>query len=218
MNVLVLAAHPDDETLGCGATIHKHASRGDNVCVMTFTNGSASRGPSSSDRRHQLYTAGEILGFQVLDAFPFPDNAMDGIPLLDVIHEVEKTLTEKKYTPDVVYTHSPACLNVDHRVVFEVSNVVFRGGPSSVYCFEVPSSTEWDLDPMRRFVPNHYSVLSPENVQAKMNALTKAYDNELRSFPHPRSTMALSAKMRSSGSEIMTSWAERFQMVRGIAR
>ena len=211
--ILILAAHPDDETLGCGATIAKLSKQNHDIELLTFTNGESARDDyDGQNRNDSLNKVSKILGIKKFKNGNFPDNKMDSIPLLDVCKFIEKEVEE---IPDIIFTHHPGCLNIDHNIVFRAVITVFR--PLSkkeieINCFEIPSSTEWN--PNNNFECNLY--INVEGfVEKKIEAL-KVYDKEMRPYPHPRSYDSILNKMKSSGNEVSLSYAEKFQTMRRI--
>ena len=121
--VLVIAAHPDDEVLGCGGTITRHAAEGDAVHILIMAEGVTSRDKTrdTEARQEDLSTlaqtakkAGSFLGAESVELLSFPDNRMDTLPLLDVVKEIEDRL--KKIKPSLVYTHHQSDLNIDHQI------------------------------------------------------------------------------------------------------
>lgn len=212
MSVLVLSAHPDDEALGCGATIHK-LSKSRRVCVVTFTDGGGAR-PGGASRSSELHVSASKLGFEVLGTLAFPDNQMDSVPLLSVNQTLEDILVRENFTPDLILTHNPWCLNIDHRRVFESTQVISRMMKCKVMCYEVPSSSEWNA--VSEFRSNCYVELSDEDVDAKIDALQTAYAGELRSGYHPRSVESILTSMRLNGSVIGVKYAERFMSIREV--
>jgi LmbE family N-acetylglucosaminyl deacetylase len=207
MNILVAAAHPDDEALGCGGTIKKFVDEGHDVRVLTFTDGGKAR-DGGSDRRYQLFSSSKILGFSILDTFGFPDNAMDSVSLLAINQATERLLIETKFTPEIILTHNPWCLNVDHKKVFECVQVLTRISHCKVMCFEIPSSSEWNH--VSEFKANCYVKLNQSQVDAKIESLRKSYAEEMRQYPHPRSIENIFNSLRTNGSVIGVEYAERF--------
>ena len=147
--ILVVAAHADDETLGCGGTIARHVSEGDTVHVMIMTNGVGARGDGDEkaikERQEAFHKAMSILGVQKTYENDFPDNRMDTFPLLEITQSVEKVI--KKIEPSIVYTHHYGDLNIDHQITHKAVITACRPIPQSsvkeIYSFEVLSSTEW---------------------------------------------------------------------------
>lgn len=186
--VLVVAAHPDDEVLGCGGTIAAHRLKGDQVHVAILAQGLASRGEVDEAERARLHQAARdaqtILGAASLSLFDFPDNRLDSIDLLDLVKVVEGLLA--RHRPSIVYTHFADDLNIDHRRTYQAVMTACRplegSSVESLLCFEVPSSTEWSNCP---FTPNWYVDISG-TLEKKVRAL-EAYAGEMRPFPHPRS-------------------------------
>jgi N-acetylglucosamine malate deacetylase 1 len=219
MNILILAAHPDDETLGCGATIAKMSQNGDSVHLLTFTNGISARDNyKSNDRRHSVEKVCEILGIKNFETFNFPDNEMDSVPLLSVVKKIEKYIEKNSLNPDIVFTHSPYCLNIDHKIVSKATTTVFRGlsrfAPIKILSYEVPSSSEWN--PISSFTPNVYYDVG-HTYKSKMKALS-VYSDEMREHPHPRSKENCKRLMKVYGAECGLDMAERFMILREVIK
>ena len=222
-NVLVVAAHPDDEVFGCGGTIARHVAEGDHVDVVFFTDGVGARfeAGSSASRAEQLVRnksacrAAEILGIAPPAGFGFPDNRLDAINLLDLVKALE-TVGER-CRPSLVYTHWAGDLNVDHRLVHQAVITAFRPMADTtvtgIRSFEIPSSTEWgDRSLTSAFQPNLFVAID-RFMDVKRRAL-EAYAQELRPFPHPRSYEAIEALARWRGAELGLMAAEAFVTIR----
>jgi LmbE family N-acetylglucosaminyl deacetylase len=224
MKILVICAHPDDEALGCGGTLARHAALGDKVSVCFVTDGESARATKTNEgvkkRRKAAEQAASVLGVGAVEFAQFPDNQLDTVPLLDLARHVEGLAS--KYAPDVVYTHHGGDLNVDHRLTFQAVLTAFRPvgavpAVESILSFEVPSSTEWS-DPAigSSFIPNHFVDIS-RTLDRKMKALD-AYKDEMRIFPHPRSPEALRALAAWRGASAGVTAAEAFVLVRRTIR
>ena len=213
-NVLVLAAHPDDETLGCGATISRLSSEGYDVHLLTFTDGVGARSIKRfGNRNDKLESVKNILGLKSYKSGNFPDNKMDSIPLLDVCKFIENNVD---YDPDIIFTHHSGCLNVDHRIVYEATLTAFRpqfGKNIKIYSYYVPSST--DYNPTNNFIGNvYYNVVDYKDI--KLKCLKKCYDEEMREYPHTRSYENIENLMKVWGSEVGLKYAEKFKLIREI--
>lgn len=212
--VLILAAHPDDETLGCGATIAKLASAGHQIRLLTFTDGESSRGVVGRNRNTKLNNVSKILGIQSYRVGNFPDNQMDSVSLLEICKFIEANIES---SPDMIFTHHPNCLNIDHTTVHRAALTVFRpqqGHPVDFFTFYVPSSTDWN--PLASFQANTYFDVEKE-VKKKIKAL-RCYDAEMRTYPHSRSYENVMNLMKAWGSEVGLRYAEKFQCIRRIVR
>lgn len=227
MKILVFAAHPDDEVLGCGGTIAAHTLCGDEVRVVLFAEGVTSRFPRRSAAartalarlRSAARKANRILGVTKLIIQRFPDNRMDSVPLLEVVRAVEAIMT--RFPPDVVYTHHGSDLNVDHRVVHQAVNTACRPLPGhpvrTLLYFEVQSSTEWQsVAAATSFAPDWFSDISA-TLPLKLNALG-VYADEMRPWPHARSLENVEATARVRGATVGVDAAEAFMLGRRIAR
>ena len=224
--VLCVAAHPDDEILGCGATLAKHVSSGDVVHILIMAEGETSR-QSSRDReaiREQLShltqcakNASSSIGVSSVKVLSLPDNRLDSLDLLDLVKLVEEFVYRLK--PSIVYTHHSGDVNVDHRLIHHAVVTACRPQPGhpvkSLFSFEVPSSTEWQVPgTAQSFSPNHFVDIS-NFLEAKIKAL-HFYSSEMRTWPHPRSYTAVEHLARYRGSQVGLEAAEAFSLLRSI--
>jgi LmbE family N-acetylglucosaminyl deacetylase len=225
LRVLVVAAHPDDEVLGCGGTIAWHADQGHEVAIHIMAEGATSR----TDVPDRLAMAAELEGLRrsareaaaLLGASisfgGYADNRMDSVDLLDVIKSVERVIAE--FRPERIYTHHSGDVNIDHSIVHHAVVTACRPVPRhsvrSLLFFETPSSTEWQPAPSGAvFAPNWF-VSIETTIEKKLDAL-KAYESEMREFPHPRSLVAIEHLARWRGASAGVNAAEAFMLGRLI--
>jgi LmbE family N-acetylglucosaminyl deacetylase len=219
--VLVVAAHPDDETLGVGGTIARYVDRGDEVWVCLLADGVTARHEEKQRQRQCAEEAARILGVKRLIFCDLPDQRLDGLALLDVIRPIEACVRE--FGPHLVFTHFGEDVNQDHRVAFRATMVATRpvdgSTVQSVLCFETPSSTEWAPPlPGSVFAPNVFvEILAtlPRKLQA-MRAYAHTFSNEVRAFPHPRSYEALETYAKRHGITVGLRAAEPFMLIRQL--
>ena len=220
--VLVIVAHPDDETIGMGGTIKRHTDQGDEVFVVSMTNGTGSRdtqfNSNAKIRKINSQKASDFLKFIWHEQFDYEDNQMDKYPLLDIIKKIEKV--KAKLKPELVYTHSPTDLNIDHRVLSQAVLTAFRPQPEEICkeirLFEVPSATDYGIDTINgNFSPNLFISIDKESWNLKSKALG-AYDGEIKSYPHSRSMQAIKNLAHLRGNQVGIDMAEAFQMIRKI--
>lgn len=220
-NVLIVAAHPDDEVLGCAGAAAKHAAAGDKVFLQILAEGSASRFSNSLDAldsvmalRASAHKAAKVMGISDLELLRFPDNQMDTVPQLDVNKAVE--IAVDRWKPTIVYTHHAYDLNVDHRIVHEAVLTACRPLPSQsvreIYCFEVASSTEWQMPGPWAFTPQMHVDISA-HWETKRAAL-ECYESEMRPWPHARSMQAVEHLARIRGANVGCAAAEAFMVAR----
>ncbi|GFM35152.1 PIG-L deacetylase family protein [Desulfovibrio subterraneus] len=222
---LVVAAHPDDEVLGCGGTIAKLAMNGFSVDVIIMAEGETSRSSfeqSSAEEslaalRKAATEAGALLGAASVVLLGLPDNRMDSMDLLDVVKRLEATVGDTCY--NAVYTHHSGDVNIDHQIVNRAVVTVFRPMPGkhnpSIYAFEVPSSTEWQPPSQSfPFLPTVFVDVSAV-LERKIAAL-KVYESEMRPWPHARSLAAVEALAKWRGATVGVDAAEAFVACRII--
>lgn len=218
--ILVIAAHPDDELLGTGATIRKHAEAGNEVHCVILGEGILSRTKSERSEVDVLKKAGEkanrIIGAQSVRFFSFPDNAFDTVSLLEIAKTVEQAVDNVR--PDIVYTHFGNDLNIDHRRTFEAVMTACRPcnphAPKTIFSFEILSSTEWQSKRESQFAPDTYEDIS-KTLEKKIEAL-ECYASELRPFPHSRSLEGVRLLAGFRGIEAGLPSAEAFMTIRRV--
>jgi len=222
MNVMVVAAHPDDEILGCGGTIARHSQAGDRVTVLILGTGGLSREGvpqiAVDVLRKQSHDAGSILGAEDVRVLDLPDNRFDSVDLLDIVKRVEAVITGVR--PEAIYTHYANDLNVDHRRTLQAVVTACRPQKSCsvrrILAFEVPSSTEWQTPTDGgSFGPNVFIDIS-NTLDLKLRALS-VFSGELRDFPHPRSLRAVKALAEWRGATAGFVAAEAFVLVRELS-
>jgi len=215
--ILVIVAHPDDEALGCGATIAKHTKNGDKVQVVFIADGFSSRETKDDKRNLPATEVADILGCENPIFLNFPDNQLDVVSLLKVIKEIEKIINDVQ--PNIIYTHYFGDLNIDHQITHKAVMTACRPQPSfcvkEIYSFETLSATHWQsLSMGNAFNPNYFVDVSGFMKQ-KINAL-EYYDNEMRDYPHARSYKAVESLAKFRGSIIGVQDAEAFVVERLI--
>jgi len=221
MNVLVLAAHPDDEVLGMGGTIAWHAERGDAVRVVVVTDGSSAQYPGDADTRarkeQEALRAAAELGVSDYVHLDLPDMRLDTLPHVQVNRIVEEHVFG--FQPAVVYTPHPD-VNLDHRVLFDSVAVAARPTPGQpvrrLLTYAPTSSTEWTPAPLNWFVPNWFVDIG-DLLERKVAAFAH-YETERREYPHPRSERAIRAAAAFYGASCGCEHAEPFVLVRGLER
>ena len=216
--VLIVAAHPDDEVLGCGGTILRHTENKDDVQIVFVSDGEISRDNSNEKkikRNEAAKTVSKELGCKEPIFLDFPDNQLDTIPLLKIIKLIENILGTFK--PNIVYTHYYNDLNIDHQItskaVLTACRPIGEDFVKQIFLFEIPSSTEWSIA-SSHFKPNKY--ISITNFSDKKKKLLKIYGNEMRDFPHPRSIKYISSIETIRGSESGLEEAEAFLVFREV--
>jgi LmbE family N-acetylglucosaminyl deacetylase len=216
VNVLVVAAHPDDEVLGPGGTILRHVKAGDDVTVLIACTGTNLRYGSAVTAAllDAAREVGELLSVRLVLG-GLPDQALDTLSLPTVVDVVEREIRTAE--AELVYVHHWGDINRDHRILCEATAVATRPyaapGVRAIRCFETPSSTEWGSSAgLAPFVPNLF-VDVVDTLEAKIGAFAR-YRSEVRPVPHPRSLDALADRARYWGSVSGMDSAEPFVVLR----
>jgi len=217
--VLVVAAHSDDEALGCAGTIAKHTAAGDQVHVLFMTDGVGSRDATDTDviaRQKATKEAMDALGVTAMQNLNFPDNKMDSVALLEIVKEVEISLS--KLEPNILYTHHIGDLNIDHCITHKAVMTACRPQPGlsvkEIYAFEVLSSTEWQTPGVNAFCPTVYVDIT-DFIEIKKKVLN-VYSDEMRQPPHTRSIENALRLCELRGNAVGIKSAEAFMCIRKI--
>ena len=223
-NVLIVAAHPDDELLGEGGTVRRLADAGATVRAVIMAEGLTSRAETREESdlgelaelQKDAKAAAKVVGFRSIDFCGFPDNRMDEVDLLDVVKRVSRFV--ELYRPDTIFTHHHGDLNIDHRrtceAVLTACRPVGKYCVKRIYAFETPSSTEWSYTYGEPFRPNAFFDVT-ETLEAKVLGMAK-YRSEGAEAPHPRSSEALRALAAYRGSNVGRTYAEAFMLLREV--
>ena len=223
---LIIAAHPDDEVLGCGGSMAKWSKDGSEVHVLIMSKGVTSRyKKGDKSRRRKDFSelaistkkAGEIIGSSSIELLDYPDNRMDSVDLLDVVKSIENKI--KKIKPECVVTHHCGDLNIDHQIINQAVLTACRPQPGqlikSILSFEVPSATDWQSSSHSNFFrPNWFEDIT-DTLKIKIKAL-EAYKSEMRKWPHARSIKALDHLAKWRGASVGYDAAEAFVLIRKL--
>jgi LmbE family N-acetylglucosaminyl deacetylase len=212
--VLVIAAHPDDEVLGCGGTIAIHRCAGHSVTVVIVAAGRPGSGPVS-DQTACAKPALRVLGVDDVRLLGLPDQQLDRMSLTEMIAPLQEAVEDVR--PTVVYCQHGGDVNRDHQLVFQAAMVATRPVQASIralYTFDTASSTEWAFP--RTFVPDTWVDISG-TLDRKLRAMER-YESELRAFPHPRSIEGLRYRAQAWGAQCCVPAAEVFMTVRRVLR
>jgi len=230
MKILAIAAHPDDEVLGCGGFLYSRRLAGDEVRILLMGEGITSRLEKrviTPDVEEQLLllkknagSCADELGANDLQFADLPDNRFDSVDMLDVVKIVEKSI--KNFSPDIIFTHYGHDLNIDHRICYNAVMTAARPHSSAfvpeIYAFEVPSSTDFiPSSGFTPFQPNFYFELSEKALETKLKAYSN-YITEVPAFPHSRSIEALRIYHAKRGIECGVLRAEAFIQVRRVIK
>lgn len=219
MKYLIIVAHPDDEVLGAGATIHKLIENRNDVAICTMANHAAARANISDTLADDQKKAMDILGVKKFYSTDFPNIKMNTVPHLELVQYIEKCIED--FGAEAIITHHPSDTNMDHQETSRVAQAACRlfqrkpGVPDlKLFLYmEVLSSTEWSLDSSaNRFTPNYYVGIGKEGVEIKLRAL-KAYKGVMRDYPHPRSDEAIRGLAAYRGGQAGCNYAEAFESV-----
>lgn len=218
--VLIVAAHPDDEVLMCGALSRKLSNNGVEIKTLILGEGITSRDNYTQEEvdllHSQVETANKLIGSQLIHLHDFSDNRFDSVDLLDIVKVISKYKND--FVPDTIITHYRNDLNIDHRRTYEA--VITATRPMEDECIknilsgEVLSSTEWQFP--HTFSPNIFYDVS-DTLESKISAM-KVYSSEIRQYPHPRSIEGIINTSKYWGMQIGLKECEVFELIRLIVQ
>ena len=225
--LLIVAAHPDDEVLGCGATIAKAREAGDEVRVVFLAEGITARydpeefdlpqvRAQSRQRNDNATQALDILGVPAGEVFTNERYCcrLDQVPQIDLVKEIEGHIRE--FRPTCLLTHWAQDTNVDHglthRAVLAATRPTGIGFLTRIEAFEVLSSSEWNTT--TAFPANSFVDVTAQ-IERKIEAMA-AYGDELRDAPHPRSAEVIRGLASFRGAQAGVRYAEGFSLIRSL--
>lgn len=221
--ILIVAAHPDDEVLGCFGTVSKLIKEGYEAYTLILGEGKTSRLDTRKieENKEQLKIlndeikkANDIIGIKKCFVYDFPDNRFDSVDLLDIIKVISKIKEEIK--PDIIFTHYENDLNIDHKITYQAVITATRPleneSVKEIYSFEILSSTEWQY-PIS-FSPDVFFDIQ-DTIELKLNAM-QCYKSELCLYPHPRSLEGIELNAKYNGMRVGKNYVEAFKSVRVI--
>lgn len=219
--ILIIAAHPDDEVLGCFGTVAGMIKRGYEAYSLILSRGKTSRGnvdkAETEKLREEMLKANNSAGIKNVFQTDFPDNKFDSVALLDIVKEIETI--KNKIKPEIIFTHHFGDINIDHQITHKAVLTATRPMKGkfvkSIYAMEIPSSTEWNAYSRSTvFVPNVFFDIT-DTIDDKVNAM-KYYKSELREYPHPRSLRFIKEYAKTNGVCAGVKYCEKFQLIRQI--
>jgi N-acetylglucosamine malate deacetylase 1 len=199
-NILAVFAHSDDEVLGCGATLFKHAVAGDDIHILYLTRSITSRDKTKNLCDERKSVADYLSASYYVE--DFPDQELDSVPQLWINQVIEDRIA--RVNPDLIYTHTVADANEDHVAVSKSVKVATKGKMPILRC-EIRQLRP----PPVPFIPTFYEDVA-ETINDKLQ-LMKFYSSELRDYPDPRSYRAIYFLAGTRGTERMMRFAEAFE-------
>lgn len=221
--ILCVAAHPDDEALGVGGTLIRHAEEGDEVYIIILSEGEdakSSRGTKDPDRLSRAEEWCRLSGTKLCRVYDLPDQKFDTISRLEIVQMLEKDIIEIR--PDIIYLHHPNDINLDHQIAGQAVLTAVRPMSTgdmnpTLFAFETPSTTDQAPQiPPFIFHPNHY--VDVQSVWTKKMKALQAYINEMGVAPHPRSPESIESLAIKRGAESGLLKAEAFALMRQVIK
>ncbi len=221
--ILIVAAHPDDEVLGCFGTVARLIREGHEAYTLILGEGKTSRDEKRQIENkkndiamlgNEIKKANGVIGIKKVFIESYPDNRFDSVNLLDIIKVISKVKEEVQ--PDIIFTHYEKDLNIDHQITYQAVITATRPMQDEcvkeIYSFEILSSTEWNY-PIS-FSPDTYFDIS-ETLSLKIAAM-KEYASELCKFPHPRSLKGIELSAKYHGMRVGKKAIEAFKCIRRV--
>ena len=225
-SILIIAAHPDDEVLGCGGLLSKISNKS-KISIIFIGEGSSCRYADLKDngikndirdREIAANKAANAYSLKDLEFFNLPCGRMDQIPIIEINKIIESKIS--RFNPDIIFTHDPFDVNNDHKIIYRSTIMSTRpnskSNVSNIFTYEVPSSSECGFSPDGQFSPNYFVELSKLDIQKKFETLSY-YNSEIDDFPFPRSFKGIQTYARYRGMQAAVEYAEAFKLVRSVS-
>jgi LmbE family N-acetylglucosaminyl deacetylase len=221
--ILVVAPHADDEIIGCGGTIAKAISQGDEVYIVIVTNANVGAPELFNEEaiqnvRAEALEAHKYLGVKETFFLDFPAPALNAFPEYKISVELSKIINKVK--PNILYLPHPGDLHQDHKATYRASLVAARPQGNycveEIYCYETLSETEWAPYQEKAFIPNVFNDVT-DFFEYKLKAM-QFFKSQLKEFPHTRSTETFEALAKFRGATVGVKRAESFIVERIIKK
>ena len=216
---LIVAAHPDDEVLGCGGLIAKLVNQDEQVRVIFVAEGSSCRHNALTDEAQEEIDYRNQCGIEAMKSlgvndyyfYNLPCGRLDREPLIEIAKIIEKEIVD--YEPTTILTHSRNDVHNDHKIIFKATVQATRPVGKTVknlLSFEILSSSEWSYT--ETFKPNVFVNIT-STIDVKINAM-HCYSTEQPKRPHPRSDQVIKSLATMRGSQSGADYSEGFEMIR----
>jgi LmbE family N-acetylglucosaminyl deacetylase len=220
--IVVVAPHPDDETLGCGGTILRHVANGDEVHWLIITNMSISSSFTElqvSWRQREIEKVSQEYGFVKVHDLKFPPARLDSLPRGEIISSIGQVINQ--VLPEIIYLPYRGDIHTDHVVVFDAVASCTKSFRypfiRRILCYETLSETDFGINPdTRGFTPNSFVDIT-EHLDKKLE-IAQIYETEMGDFPFPRSYEAIESLARVRGVACGCLAAESFVLLREIIK
>jgi LmbE family N-acetylglucosaminyl deacetylase len=222
MRVLVIAPHPDDETLGCGGTLLKHRAAGDSVSWLIMTRGHEPQWPAEvlGNKEGEIERVAAAYEFERIFRLDYPATLMDTLSQAEIIASVSQVVAEAR--PVSVYLNHAGDVHSDHRIVFDSVMSALkpfnssRHGVNRILSYETLSSTEGaPPDHTHAFLPTVFSDIT--NFIDRKLEIMSLYRTETQPYPLPRANESIRALARFRGATVGVEYAEAFALIREVA-
>ena len=219
-SVLVVAVHPDDETLGCGGTLLKHKDNGDEIHWLIATDIKESEGVNRDvvkKREEEINKVKKLFDFSSVNKLGLSTTKVDEYSTSDLISKISSIINEVK--PDIIYLPFHGDVHSDHKHIFDATYSCTKSFRypfiKKIYMMEILSETEFSISTKEdSFVPNVFVDIS-EYMDRKIEAM-KIYESEMSDHPFPRSERNLRALATYRGATSRCNYAESFMLIKEI--
>jgi LmbE family N-acetylglucosaminyl deacetylase len=214
--ILVVAVHPDDETLGCGGTLLKHKANGDKIHWLICTSLNKNH-DYYQNREKEINKVSKIFNFDSVHNLQFETTKMDQYNMNEIIEKISKVINKVK--PNIIYLPFKEDVHTDHKKVFEASYSCTKSFRypfiKKIYMMETLSETEFAPSTKKdSFIPNTFIDVS--KYMDKKIKIMKVYKSEIDKYPFPRSIRSIKALASLRGSTSGCNFAESFMLLKEI--
>ena len=218
--VLVIAVHPDDETLGCGGTLLKHKSNNDKIHWLIATDIKESEGFKKSTvekRKNEINKVENLFNFDSVSKLGLSTTKVDDYSMNSLIEKISSVIN--KIRPDIIYLPFKGDIHTDHKKIFNAAYSCTKSFRypfiKKIYMMETLSETDFSLNIKdESFMPNTFVDIS--DFMDKKIEIMNLYDGELGDHPFPRSVKNIKALATYRGATAGCDYAESFMLIKEI--
>lgn len=217
--VLVIAPHPDDETLGCGGSLLKHIDNGDLVYWLIVTNAFPNKFYNWNEemisvRQQEIDIVSKLYGFEETIKLNFPSSELDIVPMHELVGSISGVI--KEVLPEIVYLPNRSDVHTDHQIIFKAAYSCTKNFRfpfiEKVLMYETLSETEFTPALTEyAFIPNVFNDIS--GFFERKIEIMEIYKSEIMNSPLPRSIDSIRSHSKCRGSRIGSEYAEAFQLI-----
>ena len=213
--IIVVAPHPDDETLGCGGALLRHKAEGDEIHWLIATEMEESQ--SIKQRNTEINKIKNLYDFDSINRLGLSTTKVDKYNVSELVLKISSIFNKVK--PNIVYLPFKGDVHSDHKCMFYAAYSCTKSFRypfiKKIYMMEILSETEFSVSTKDdSFIPNSYVDI--DHYIDKKIEIMNVYKSEISEPPFPRSEKNIRALSTFRGSTCGHEYAEAFVLLKEI--